>query len=218
MTAVRRQPVRRQGRAHYRRYALSRGLTFMPGAMLPLAAWGYLSEPYHWAGLGVMLAAGLFIIPVLVIWVLFCLPALVMGGFVPRSWRVSHRERHGRENCKSSYITSGLRRTVEAADRNRCLYCGITRWEAAAAGMQMHVDHWMPWIAGGRTTFVNCSLLCGQHNEIKSCYWRERSGRVWYHRGSRTPQRLAMAAQISRTIRWRRWNPLRLWRAAWALG
>lgn len=216
-TTVRRKtaPVPRR---RYRSYALSRSVTFAPGFIVPLGGWMYLGEPLHWAGLAVMATAGLFVIPVAVIWVLFCLPALALGGFVPRSWRISHRRRHGRERCKSAVITAGLRRTVTAADRNRCLYCGITRWEAAAAGMKMHVDHWMPWIAGGRTTFVNTSLLCERDNLVKSCYWRERNGYIWYHSGSRTPANLALAEQITRTIRWRRWSPFRLWRAAWALG
>lgn len=204
-------------RRRYRNYALSRSATFGPGAVAPLGGWLYLGQPLHWAGLLVMAAAGLLAGPVLVVWVLFCLPAILLGGPF-RQWRIGHRRRHGRERCKSAYITAALRRAVTAADRGRCLYCGISAREAAALGMTMHVDHCMPWIAGGLTAFSNLSLLCGPHNEVKSCYWRERNGYVWYNRDARTPQRLALAGQITRTVRRRRRNPLRLWRAAWALG
>jgi hypothetical protein len=189
----------------------------------------YLGEPLHWAGLLVMAAAGLVVVPVAMLWLLFCLPAFMAGGLVPRSWRISHRKRHGRDHCKSAVITKSLERVVHAMDRERCLYCGITAAQLAAlpprAGRdgrpvprRLHVDHYRPWIAGFLTTMVNLGLLCDEHNEIKSCYFRERNGRVWYHRGTRTPQRVALAAQITRTIRWRRWSLFRLWRAAWALG
>jgi len=216
-------------RRRYRSYALSRSVTFAPGFIAPLGGWLYLNEPLHWAGLAVMAAAGLFIIPVAVLWVLFCLPAMAMSGLVPRKWRIAHRRRHGREHCKSAYITASLRRAVEAADRNRCQYCGITASELAMlpprtgkdgrlVPRRLHVDHDKPWIAGFRTTLFNMGLLCDEHNEVKSCYYRERSGYIWYHRGSRSPQRLAQAADITRVVLRRRWSPFRLWRAAWALG
>lgn len=231
MTATARRPARKPARRRrqYRSYHLARSATFGPGALAPLGGWLYLGEPYHWAGLAVMAAAGLFIIPVAVLWILFCLPAVLMGGLVPRSWRISHRRNHGREHCKSAVITAGLDRVVRAMDRNRCLYCGITAWELAALPPRLgkdgrlykrclHVDHRKPWIAGFLTVLPNLGLLCDEHNEIKSCYYRERNGYVWYHSGSRTAARVAMAAGITQAIRWRARNPLRLWRAAWALG
>ena len=230
MTAtVKRRTVPARRRRRYRSYAVSRSVTFAPGFFVPLGGWLYLNEPLHWAGLAVMAAAGLFIIPVLLLWVLFCLPAMLMGGLVPRRWRIRHRRNHGRAACKSAVITAGLRRVTFAMDRSRCLYCGVTARELAALPPRMgkdgrlyarrlHADHYRPWIAGFLTTLFNMGLLCDEHNEIKSCYYRERSGYIWYHRGSRSPERLAMAADITRTIRWRRWSPFRLWRAAWALG
>ena len=226
VTRRRAAPVRRR---KYRSMTLSRSVTFGPGVIAPLGGWLYLGDPLGWAGLAVMVAAGLFLIPVAVLMVMFWLPAVLMGGLVPRSWRINHRRNHGRAHCKSAVITAGLRRVVFAMDRSRCLYCGITARELAALPPRMgkdgrlyarclHADHYRPWVAGFLTTLFNMGLLCDEHNEVKSCYYRERSGYTWYHGGSRTPERLALAAQITRTIRWRRWSPLRLWRAAWALG
>jgi hypothetical protein len=229
MTAAVKRRAAPVPRRRYRSYALSRSVTFAPGFIVPLGGWLYLDEPLHWAGLLAMAAAGLFVIPVAVLWVVFCLPAMLMGGLVPRRLRIRHRRKHGRERCKSAVITTGLRRVTSAMDRNRCLYCGITAAELALLpprigkdgrlyARRLHVDHYRPWIAGFLTTLFNMSLLCDEHNEMKSSYYRERNGYVWYHRGSRSPQRLALAAEITRTIRWRRWSPFRLWRAAWALG
>ena len=228
-TTVRRawQPARRRRR--YRAITLSRSVTFGPGVIAPLGGWLNLGDPLGWAGLLAMTAAGLFLIPLAVLMVMFWLPAVLMGGLVPRKWRISHRRNHGRARCKSAVITAGLRRVTMAMDRNRCLYCGVTARELAALPPRMgrdgrmvfrrlHVDHYRPWVAGFLTTLFNMGLLCDEHNEVKSCYYRERRGYIWYHRSSRTPERLELAAEITRVIRWRRWSPLRLWRAAWALG
>jgi hypothetical protein len=222
-----RRPPRRRRR--YRKYSLSRWATFGTGFFAPLGGWAYLGEPLHWAGLAGLVLAGEIVIPLTLLFLLFCVPALLMGGLVPRKWRISHRRRHGREQCKSAVITTGLRRVTFAMDRGRCLYCGITARELAAlpprkgkdgrlVARRLHADHYRPWIAGFLTVLVNMGLLCDEHNEVKSCYYRERSGYIWYHGGSRTPEREALAAEIVRTIRWRRWNPLRLLRAVWALG
>lgn len=238
MTAVRvpagRKPAR--SRRRYRSYRLSGWLTFGAGFFIPLGGWLYAVQPLHWirpwmpwAILGLMVAAGLLVIPVTVLMVMFWVPAMLMGGIVPRSWRIRHRRNHGRARCKSAVITAGLDRVVRAMDRNRCLYCGITAAQLAALPPRLgkdgrlyhrclHVDHYRPWIAGFLTVLFNMGLLCDEHNEVKSCYYRERRGYVWYHGGSRTPERVAMAAEITRAIRWRRWSPFRLWRAAWALG
>lgn len=216
-------------RRRYRSMTLSRSVTFVPGVIAPLGGWLYLNEPLHWAGLAVMVLAGLVVIPVAVLMVMFWMPAMLMGGLVPRKWRIRHRRNHGRGACKSAVITAGLRRITMAMDRNRCLYCGVTAAELAALpprlgrdgryyARKLHVDHYRPWIAGFLTTLFNMGLLCDEHNEVKSCWYRERNGYVWYHSGSRSAARVAMAAEITRVIRWRRWSPFRLWRAAWALG
>lgn len=222
----RRAPARRRRR--YRNYALSRSLTFGPGVIAPFAGWVYLREPLHWAGLTAMELAGVLTVPVAVLAVLFVLPGLLMSGLVPNQWRINHRKRHGRENCKSAVISASLRRVVLAADRHRCLYCGITARELAAlpprmsldgkiTARRLHVDHWHPWQPGGPTTLFNLGTLCDEHNEIKCNYWRQRNGYIWYRYRS-NPAMLRFAARITQTIRWKRWTPLRLLRAAWALG
>jgi hypothetical protein len=235
MTALTRRPARRPARRRrrYRSYHLSGWSTFGIGFFAPAAGWAYLGwdhlpQPYQWVTLGLMVAAGLVIVPAVVVWVMFCLPATLIGGPF-RKLRISHRRRHGRAHCKSAVITKGLERAVYAMDRSRCLYCGISARELAALPPRtgkddreyrrcLNVDHAKPWIAGFLTVLPNLGLLCDEHNEVKSCYYRERSGYVWYHGGSRTPERVAMAASITAVVRRRSRNPLRLLRAAWALG
>lgn len=224
------QPARRRRR--YRKYHLGRSFTFGPGVLAPLGGWLYLGEPLHWAGLAAMAAAGLVVIPAAVVFALFCLPAIIIGGPF-REWRIRHRQHHDRAVCKSAYITAGLRRVVLAMDRNSCLYCGISAAELAqlpprvnldgrVTPRRVHVDHGMPWKAGGRTTLVNLGVLCDEHNEIKLNYWRERRGRrkgyTWYRPALRDPGRLAAAADITRVVLRCRYSLFRLLRAAWALG
>jgi hypothetical protein len=231
VTAVQnRQPARHRPRRRrrYRKYALSRWATFGSGTLIPFGGWLYEREPLHWAGLAVMELGGLIVIPVAVLFVLFVLPGFLMSGLVPNQWRINHRKRHGRANCKSAVISASLRRVVLAADRNRCLYCGITAREldelpprmsldGKVTRRRVHVDHWHPWQPGGPTTLFNLGTLCDEHNEIKCNYWRQRNGYVWYrYRGN--PEMLRLAAEITMYIRWRRWSLFRLWRAAWAIG
>jgi hypothetical protein len=232
-TAYRRPPpVRRLARRRrkYRAYHLSRWATFGLGFLAPLGGWLWENEPLRWAGLAAMAVAGEIVIPAAVLLALFWLPAFLMGGLVPRKWRIAHRRNHGRERCKSAVITAGLERVVHAMDRSRCLYCGITAAQLAAlpprAGKDgrlrrrcLHVDHDKPWVAGFLTVLPNLGLLCDEHNEIKSCWYRERrTGYVWYHSGSRTPERVRMAEIITMTARRRKRSLFRLMRAAWALG
>jgi hypothetical protein len=245
--AQRRKPARR--RRHYRKYRLSRWATFGTGLLVPLGAWFYAVQPLHWiaawmpwAILGGMVAAGEFIIPVGVLFVLFCMPAIIMGGPF-RQWRIRHRirhahhrpdcppgcTRHGRDKCKSSVITAGLRRVTFAMDRNRCLYCGISAAQLAElpprvnrdgvkTPRRMHVDHRKPWACGFLTTLVNMGLLCDEHNETKLNYYRERNGYIWFRPQLRSTERLAEAAEITRVVNRRSRSLLRYWRAAWAMG
>jgi hypothetical protein len=228
-----RRPARRRRR--YRQYHLSRWATFGTGAAAPFAGWLYAVEPLHWVApwmpwaiLGAMVIAGEIIVPVSMLFTLFALPAIILGGPF-RQQRIRHRMRHDRAQCKSAVITAGLRRLVLAMDRNRCLYCGISAAELAllpprvnldgvVTPRRVHVDHGMPWRAGGRTTPFNLGVLCDEHNEIKLNYWRERNGYVWYRPQCRTPERLAEAAEITRVVLSRRWGLFRMLRACWALG
>lgn len=197
-------------RSSVRRYRVSRLLTFGPAAALPLWGWHDTGEPLHWAGLAVMTAAALLVVPAAVLAILFFLPAALRGGLVPRQWRIKYRARHGRKGARSEYISPRLHAVVFAADRNRCVYCG--------SALALNADHVRPWQPGGLTTLFNLMTLCQAHNLIKLNYWRERNGYVWYQPDMRTPERLALAAGILRVERRKRWNPLRLLRAAWALG
>jgi len=213
-------------RRRYRKYSLSRAVTFGPGLALPLWGWVYLREPFRWAGLGVMAAAGLIAVPPVIVITLFFVPALVIGGVFPRRWRVRYRQRQidagrPRESQRSSYISASLRRVVLAADRYRCVAC------KARLGVHvawLEIDHMISWRGGGRTTFFNCSALCQPCNGIKSNYSVDRDGYIHYHgyRGLRAgqplPPAVLQAAEILRRERRHRWNPLRLFRAAWALG
>ena len=201
-------------RRRYRSYHLSRFGTFGPGLALPLYGWVDLGKPLHWAGLGVMTAAGLLVVPVAVLVVMFFLPAVLMGGLVPRQWRISYRGKHGREGARSAYITKRLKYVVFAADRYRCAHCGI-HWDQAG---HLEVDHVRPWSLGGLTTLFNCRALCPRCNKIKSNFWRfRRSGRAVYvpFAGWSDP---ILAEAILRSERRTQWSPFRLLRAAWALG
>lgn len=197
-------------RSSVRHYRVSRLLTFGPAIALPLWGWEDLGQPLHWAGLAGMVLAALLIIPMTLLVILFFLPAALRGGLVPRQWRINYRARHGREGARSAYISKRLRAIVFAADRHRCVVCKST--------LVLNADHVRPWQPGGLTTLFNLMTLCRTCNLVKLNYWRERSGYVWYRPDMRTPERLAQAAAILRVERRKRWRPLRLLRAAWALG
>lgn len=57
-----------------------------------------------------------------------------------------------------------LRRLVAARDQNRCAYCLTTEENC---GLQMHLDHIRPEIAGGPTTLDNLCLACFACNVYK---------------------------------------------------
>jgi 5-methylcytosine-specific restriction endonuclease McrA len=188
---------------------VSRTITFAPGLAGATAGWAWLGQPLHWAGLGVMAAVSLVIWPMLVLALLFWLPALAAGGLVPRRWRIAYRHRHGREGAPSAYISARLRRVVYAADRRRCVAC--------KSRIDLNVDHVRPWAGGGLTTLWNCMTLCGRCNRVKSNYWQDRDGYVHY-RGYPGSADAHAAEQVLRRERRHRFWPLRWTRAAWALG
>jgi HNH endonuclease len=221
---------RRRKRRTYRKPA-TRGMIFLPALALPVWGWMALhiaASAIGFAVLGVMVLLSLMIVPALLL-CLFFLPT-AWTGIIPRSWRQEHRKRHGRENCRSSYIPKFLRHLVFAADGWRCVACGSRE--------KLQVDHFFPWSLGGLTVLFNLVTLCGRCNRIKSNYWMfRRSGRVVY-RAFDDAQELAdvaytqAAASLGTMIRSRaidqaagiladeravRWLPTRAIRAAWHL-
>ena len=55
-----------------------------------------------------------------------------------------------------------LRFMVMRRDRFACRYCG--RSPATVSGLELHVDHIVPWAEGGATTIDNLQTLCMQCN------------------------------------------------------
>ena len=199
--------TRRRNRA-----AVSRVITFGPAIALPPWGWARLGDPLHYIGLGAMLALGVIVIPGLLVLAIFLVPR---GGpaLVPRKWRKRYRNRliaRGipRSQQRSARISDFLRRVTYFADRDRCVYC---RQVIPLSARQ--VDHYVPWSQGGLTTVWNTMTLCRTHNLIKSNYWRG----VFY-RPVEGYDNIGLAAAILAAERRHRYNPLRLTRAAWALG
>jgi len=213
-------------RRTYRTYRFTRPAWIIPSLGLPAWGWGQLGRPLQvpgahaaWfaaAGLGVLLLAGLAVIPAVFV-TLTCFAPDLPKACVPRPWRASYR--NGRKNSrwfhqsrdaqKSSYISGNLHRLVNKADRNRCVACGA--WGS-------DVDHRIPWAWGGLTVLWNCFTLCATCNrEVKVDYWEDWRGRPhWGSHFSRV--NAARAHHIFRRESRRRWNPVRMIRLAWALG
>lgn len=195
-------------RRRYRAPRPGRVVTFGPCLAAP--AWGYASTgpAFRWEAAAGLFLAALLAWPALVVTVLFLLPS-APSLLVPRSWRVAHRRRHGRDACRSARIPEFLRRLVYAADRHACVYCG----SPCPALRERQVDHVRPWSQGGLTTLGNLVTLCAYHNRVKSNYWPG----VFY-RPFAGMENAAMAADILRAERLRRLSPERWIRVAWALG
>lgn len=60
------------------------------------------------------------------------------------------------------YINLRLRWLVMERDNHRCCMCG--RAPAITPGVELHVDHIIPWSKGGETTFDNLQVLCKECN------------------------------------------------------
>jgi 5-methylcytosine-specific restriction endonuclease McrA len=127
-----------------------------------LAVSGYLHwGPSHWA----------FLVPRTVRreyrW------ALLRGGFL--------RKPVPRQGQDGSRFPEAMREAILAADRQRCLYCGVRRGQLLADGsrVRLHADHGIPWIQGGLTCPANGFTLCSTCNLVKRAYYRDRDGRVW---------------------------------------
>lgn len=191
------------------RGAVSRAVTFGPAIAVPAWGWEQLGKIGHGAGLAVMMALGLVIIPAVIVLAIFLVPH---GGpaLMPRKWRKRYRHWRGpREAQRSARISEFLRRVTYAADRNRCVYCH----RGPDPGIPLQVDHYLPWSQGGLTTPWNTMSLCRDCNLTKSNYWRG----VFY-RPVEGHENVGLAAAILAAERRHRYNPLRLTRAAWALG
>ena len=59
-----------------------------------------------------------------------------------------------------------LRFKILSRDRFTCQACGAS--PATSAGVELHVDHVVPWSKGGETTTENLRTLCGRCNLGKS--------------------------------------------------
>jgi hypothetical protein len=191
------------------RGAVSRAVTFGPAVAVPAWGWGQLGQLGHLAGLAVMTVLGVAIIPAAIVLVIFLVP-YGPAALVPRKWRKRYRHWRGpREAQRSARISKFLRRVTYAADRHRCTYCR----KPASPGIPLQVDHYLPWSQGGLTTPWNTMTLCRDCNLTKSNYWRG----VFY-RPVEGHEDTGLAAAILAAERRHRYNPLRLTRAAWALG
>ncbi|MFQ5341313.1 MAG: HNH endonuclease [Anaerolineae bacterium] len=62
------------------------------------------------------------------------------------------------------YLPADLREQLLAADDQRCVYCYTTE---ANTGQPMTVDHVVPEVQGGPTTFDNLCYACRRCNEFK---------------------------------------------------
>lgn len=186
-----------------------------PGGSAAAAITGWTA--LHQAGglitlmlLGLAALAGwpLLVLPV------FCAPAALLAGLVPRRFRAARRKALRDAGYDDRPAVPALfQRAVWAADRGRCVYC--TRTGLVPRTHQRHIDHVVPWAAGGLTAAWNLMLLCPHHNLVKSNYWRERNGYVSYRPGRAGNETLA-AAILAAELRERR-NPLRWARMAWEM-
>jgi hypothetical protein len=166
--------------------------------------WSEMGDPGHRGGLGAAEGLALAAWPFLLAFVLYGLPAAVVGLAVP--WRLRRWYRRGYDRPA---VAAWLRRAVYAADRYRCCWC--------RGRFQLQVDHIRPWSLGGLTCLWNTAVLCGRCNRVKSNYWRFRSGHVVYRAFEGSADARVAAAILAHEKRMR-WNAARWLRAVWALG
>ena len=95
-----------------------------------------------------------------------------------------------------------------AADRGRCAWCGNRE--------DLEVDHVRPRAHGGLDLPRNLMCLCHRHNRVKSDYYRDRDGFIFYRPFPGFEDRGLAAAILRCELRARR-NPLRWLRLARAL-
>jgi hypothetical protein len=214
-----------------RRKAPYRGVIFGSAAAAGPVAWQWAGEAGHAGGLAALTVAGLVVVPVVMLAVITT-PVALAKAAVPkrlRRWwrRGGHWWRPGA--ARHPRPKALLVRMVRAADRNRCVGCGITQAQLAALNMMaapwegqrrrsgMQLDHFFPFALGGNLILWNLFLLCPRCNQIKSNYWRDPdTGRVTYRPFWGLADRHE-AARIARLEWLHRFNLARWWRAAWAL-
>ena len=75
--------------------------------------------------------------------------------------------------CRGKAPTAAVRAAVMAADGRVCVFCGSPE--------RPEWDHVRPDRYGFTASRGNGAVLCWRHNRIKSDYWVDRRGRVFYH-------------------------------------
>jgi len=220
-TATRRPAARRPARRRGKK-APYRWIIFGPALAAGPLAWQGLGRPDGSAGFLVLAALSLLLLPVLMLAVVTT-PVSLLKTAVPRRWRAARN--HGRPHPRPKAL---LVRVVHAADRDRCVGCGVHQSRLAPAHLisfpglpkpkrSLQLDHFFPFALGGGLILWNLFLLCPRCNVIKSYYWEDRgTGRVSRPRGW-SAEHEREAARIARRERLARLNPARWLRAAWAL-
>jgi len=221
-----RKPAPGKSRAPYR------WIIFGPAVVAGPAGWYELGEPLHAAGLLALTGLGLLLVPVLMLTVVTA-PSALLRALVPKRCRKWCRHHDWRKLWCQPMKHPGppkatLQRTIRAADRDRCVACGITAAQVreaavlrqAARGRRtltqstLQLDHFFPWSLGGLLTFWNFFLLCPACNMTKGAYWEFSNGGHTDGYGTIDVARAAVILHRERIARWSLW---RCWRAAWAL-
>ena len=185
-------------------------------------AWQHAGRPGQALGLAVVVAAGVLVVPpVLLVVAAFpgVLPSLLVPKRTRRWWRGYgpskppgwmtwwRKDPHGRKKPPAR-----LRRKVLAADRKKCLWCG----RKSGAGVSLQLDHRVAFAAGGLNWVLNFFTLCKDCNMMKSNYNVEDDGYVHYRPWGRAYDDRSAAARILAAENRARWSLLRLGRAALA--
>lgn len=184
--------------------------------LLPVLAgglvWGLvLNERGHMDGLGFCVGFFVFIWPLLAMLV-WSLPSILVGLVTtPRQRAARRKRRKDKGYARSAPIRSWVRRAVFRADRYRCVYCH----KYFRRGKGLEADHYWPYAGGGLSNAFNVLSLCKFHNDVKSNYWMDPDG--YEHYRPYGYANIEMAREILAAERWRRRNPLRWVRCAWAL-
>ena len=79
------------------------------------------------------------------------------------------RKSSGKNESKAKMtraISSKLRYQVLKRDHFKCCICGAS--PAKNAGVELHIDHIIPWSKGGETVIENLQTLCSRCNIGKS--------------------------------------------------